>query len=580
MLEQDYPDLEYIAVDGGSTDESHAILTEYRPRLTHVLIGTDRTMYDGIAKGFDRARGDVLAWLNSDDLYEPGILRRVGEIFAANPGWEVIYFDGTVWKQGWRVPNRPQRPIGLPELLGGHILYQDNVFFRRRAYEAVGGLERERFSLAGDYDLWLRLAARYRFHYVPEHGSCFRIRPGQLSGNGPAYAAEMKAARARFRKTLPRWFEAASQAARTIRRLENRLRTPIRPSVYSLKHEELDWAPVDEARSGSLRHCCCPVCGEQPRRLLFSTPDTRFGDRTLRRVYHCAACEVAFLFPRLTDEESARLHERAYSHQGSPLGDPPPGKYSPYRLASRLDRGVPYRGLGYLIRGARWLGLRTDDIVPIQERPDAALLEIGCFEGRVLDWYRQRGHANLWGTDFNATACRVAAAKGHRVYAGRLADTDWPGQPMDALILNQLIEHVADPVGLLASLRGRLVAGGRLYLSTPNLDSAWRKCYGPTWAHWHFPFHHFITGHRGLREIARRAGYQIRWLRTNTPTHWAYLNDRLGVRGLGGYVSHHFPEPDPVLWRRCLGATVFSALFHDWRGRGDCLHACLVPATV
>ena len=106
-------------------------------------------MYEGIAKGFDLATGEILAWLNSDDMYEPGVLLRVGSYFARHPHHSVIYFDDTVWKQGWRVANRLQKFVGLAELLRGHILYQASVFFRRSADDRVGGLDRQASTAGG-----------------------------------------------------------------------------------------------------------------------------------------------------------------------------------------------------------------------------------------------------------------------------------------------------------------------------------------------------------------------------------------------------------------------------------------------
>ena len=80
----------------------------------------------------------------------------------------------------------------------------------------------------------------------------------------------------------------------------------------------------------------------------------------------------------------------------------------------------------------------------------------------------------------------------------------------------------------------------------------------------------------GIHKIARRAGYAVKWIKTNSPVHWAYMSDQLGLRGLGGYVSHNIYDPDRDLWNRAHGVTFASWLLHDWRRRGDCLHACLV----
>ena len=192
---QDYPNLEYIVVDGGSTDASLDILQRHSHRISHLIQGPDRNLYDAVARGFDAATGDILAWLNSDDLYEPGALHRAAEAFRSHPERQVIYFNSSILKDGWRLQNRPQRPAGYQELMSGHILYQESVFFTRAAYQSVGGLDRIHFRLAGDYDLWLRLAARHPFHFIPATAACFRIRPGQLSGNPAQYQREMEVAR-------------------------------------------------------------------------------------------------------------------------------------------------------------------------------------------------------------------------------------------------------------------------------------------------------------------------------------------------------------------------------------------------
>ena len=588
VLQQDYPRLEYIIVDGNSTDDSPRIMAEYQSRIHCVVRGRDHTMYDGIAKGFDLASGDILAWLNSDDMYEPGVLLRVGRYFARHPRWSVLYFNGTVWKEGWRVQNQTQKPVGLPELLHGHVLYQDNVFFRRSAYEAVGGLERRKLKVAGDYDLWLKLAARYRLHFIPEHGSCFRKRPDQLSGDWGAYLGEMAAVRSAALQQLPPLFRWRSAPGRFIRKLAAQVSSRSQRFAFALHGEKEHWSnenwpAVQEAPEQPLTHCHCPVCGRYPDRLLFSTPDTRFGDRTVRQVYYCSRCETAFLFPRPDEAELAALYERTYSAEQAALGEPPPDTFSPYRVPSLLQGNWYLRPLGYLYKALARASRRLpvpcpsyDDIVFVDEPKASAILEIGCFEGRVLDGLRQLGYGNLFGTDFNTKACAVAAAKGYAIYAGDITRTDWPGRPMDAIVLNQLIEHIGDPVGLLRGLKQRLVPGGRVYLSTPNLDSRWLQHYGPSWSHWHFPFHQFITGQHGIRKIARRAGYEVKWIKTNSPVHWSYMSDQLGVRGLGGYVSHNIHEPDRDLWHRAHGVTFSSWLLHDWRQRGDCLHACLV----
>ncbi len=124
-------------------------------------------MYDAIAKGFDRATGEVLAWLNADDLYEPGVLLRVGRYFAEHPDQAVLYFTDTVWKQGWRVSNRFQRYVGLPELLLGHILYQDSVFFRRARVRGRGGTGARRAAPGRRLSLVAQAGGAISVHVAP-----------------------------------------------------------------------------------------------------------------------------------------------------------------------------------------------------------------------------------------------------------------------------------------------------------------------------------------------------------------------------------------------------------------------------
>ncbi len=582
VLEQDYPALEYIIVDGGSTDDSLDIINKFRDQISTVIRGMDRTMYDGIAKGFERANGEIFAWLNSDDIYEPGILHRVGSIFSDHPDWDVIYFNGTVWKQGWRVPNRFQRCISLPELLKGHILYQDNVFFRRRAYVAVGGLEREELRFAGDYYLWLKIAARFKFHLLAGHGSCFRIRPNQLSEASGDYIAEMQLLRRQTLQHLPKGFWLKSIPGILARRIKTknlRRRTRL---YFELSDERKNWSPVVEPCHRSMRDCLCPICRSAPHRLLFSTPDSRFGNRTIRRVYLCEDCDVAFQFPAPTERELAELHKRAYSGDIAPHGEVPEGEYSPFRRSTLLKDNPYFRMLNLLwgryvllCQHLGWNTIPDSDITIVEEEKQAPILEIGCFEGRVLEWLKAHGYSNLFGCDLNVAACRVAMDKGFNVYAGDILDTDWPGSKVQAILLNQLIEHVHDPIEFLAALKVKLQPGGRIYLSTPNLDSRWLDHYGPSWSHWHFPFHQFIVGRKGIRSLARQAGFTIRWLKTNTPNHWVFMSDHLGERGLGGYFSHNFTVTDQSRWKAAVGATLHSALFLDWRLQGDCLYACL-----
>jgi glycosyltransferase involved in cell wall biosynthesis len=161
VLLQGYPALEYIVMDGGSQDGSAEIIRKYAPWLSYWQSERDGGQSAAIAAGFARASGEIIAWLNSDDRYRPGTLARAAWFMARHPravfaGGDTFYVDvdGMMQKRIFAVP--PNR--FLTAHLGRHSLAQPSCFWRRRAYEQIGGLDHSlRFCM--DRDLFIRLFA-------------------------------------------------------------------------------------------------------------------------------------------------------------------------------------------------------------------------------------------------------------------------------------------------------------------------------------------------------------------------------------------------------------------------------------
>lgn len=176
VLEQDYPNLEYLIADGGSSDGSVEIIKKYTDRLAWWVSEKDKGQTDAINKGFARARGEILAWINSDDTYEPGAVSAAVKYFQDHPEAGLVYGDANFIDEEGRVIGRfAARQTDYRRLRRGYVhIPQQAAFFRADLWREVGPLDPS-FYFAMDYDLWVRLAARAPVHYNPQHWANFRL---------------------------------------------------------------------------------------------------------------------------------------------------------------------------------------------------------------------------------------------------------------------------------------------------------------------------------------------------------------------------------------------------------------------
>ncbi len=176
VLDQTDVNLEYIIIDGGSTDGSPEIIARYANRLAYWVSEKDRGQTDAINKGFARARGDVLAWLNSDDTYAPGALRAAVTYLQTHPQTGLLYGDANYIDAAGRVIGRfPAALTDYQKLRRGYVhIPQQAAFFRADLWRQIGPLDPS-FFFAMDYDLWVRLAAITQVDYVPQVWANFRL---------------------------------------------------------------------------------------------------------------------------------------------------------------------------------------------------------------------------------------------------------------------------------------------------------------------------------------------------------------------------------------------------------------------
>jgi glycosyltransferase involved in cell wall biosynthesis len=183
VLEQDYPNIEHIVVDGGSTDETLEVLRRY-PHLTWVS-EPDEGQADAVNKGFAMSHGEIFGWLNADDLYLPGaisaavdVLRESGAALV-HGGWRQIDESGETIRDVAPVPFDLEK-----QLNDRNAVAQPGALFTREAFEAVGGLDAG-YRYAMDYELWLKLGARFEVCHVDRVLGAYRYHPDSKTVAAP-----------------------------------------------------------------------------------------------------------------------------------------------------------------------------------------------------------------------------------------------------------------------------------------------------------------------------------------------------------------------------------------------------------
>jgi glycosyltransferase involved in cell wall biosynthesis len=204
VLGQRYPNLEYVVIDGGSTDGSVDIIRRHADRLSYWVSEADKGQYEAINKGFEKTSGEIMAWLNSDDKFTPWAFSVVAEIFSSFPevqwvttvqplSWNrqgqasTIMFNGgfnrASFLKGGNLPTKGS--------FGRRFIQQESTFWRRSLWEQAGGRVETSVALAGDFELWARFYRHTELYGVLTPLGGFRAHGNQKSVlQGEAYVEE------------------------------------------------------------------------------------------------------------------------------------------------------------------------------------------------------------------------------------------------------------------------------------------------------------------------------------------------------------------------------------------------------
>jgi len=184
VISQNYPGLEYIIIDGGSSDNTLEIVKKYSDFISLWVSEPDSGMYDALNKGFQKSTGEILAWLNSDDMYHKGALQCVGEIFNDLPGVDWIIGKSCLFnKEGICVKMNEYQSWSKNRVLTGDYkwIQQENVFWRRSLWNRSGARMNTSFKFAGDFELWMRFFDYSILYGAQTSFAGFRLHGEQIS---------------------------------------------------------------------------------------------------------------------------------------------------------------------------------------------------------------------------------------------------------------------------------------------------------------------------------------------------------------------------------------------------------------
>ncbi|MBI5635257.1 MAG: methyltransferase domain-containing protein [Nitrospirae bacterium] len=321
----------------------------------------------------------------------------------------------------------------------------------------------------------------------------------------------------------------------------------------------------------------CPICQDRKGKVLFSTYDDRYGQPDLYSVMECQECRTCYLLEAIAPNDLPNLYEKYYG--GNLALNAVTEKVMTQHFytnpavrvfTNRLRRSII--GVVYQSWFRFWSG---DKVLDWTFRQNEQVLDVGCGGGHLAEPILACG-AKWTGLDIDPRNCQAVTERGLKCICGTIDAVDLPAGSYDSIIGSQVIEHISDPRKFLMRCAQLIRPGGRVLLSTPNIESRYRRISGQNWIHWFVPYHQVLFSPHSLEMLGKQCNLRMLSYRTETPTAWALLqlNYQRPPRGeIGTWRSKGRPrwlQPDGLSLRLRLEDTLY--------GDGDVLIAELVKA--
>jgi glycosyltransferase involved in cell wall biosynthesis/SAM-dependent methyltransferase len=606
VLLQRYPNLEYILMDGGSTDETMSRLAPYKDRFSFLTSETDHGQADAIAKGFARSSGEIMAYLNSDDLLAPGSLHFVADYFKAYPTVDFIYSHRCTVDENDRILSYWILPPHRDSLMKRwDFIPQETCFWRRSLFEKAGNVDPD-FQFAMDYDLFVRFMNLGCFRRLNRFFGAFRQHSESKTTQllGIMGRREVLKVRQKYDiRLLPhdgyvgmlyrQWIH---RATRRFVSAERRLPGAFPGVDYDyndlwggvLRHSDLREDQTERngisEKKRSLFNPICPVTHRFPDRLLFSVTSKQNTRVRMSDIYLAYRSRTAIISPSLGEYRRCHkvqsLDEQPVTGAESTNGDDPglrrdavpEGSINAEELGRHSIKS-DQSSIGGEDQTAGQIIALSRDLV--SERGEVTFLEVGCQNGELLDELKLRTKWKVFGLEISPSVHSEEISRRHQVFEASLEDApdlSKTTECFDLIYLRHGIERFKEPRVSLRSLALLLNPRGLLILSTPNLDSEQLKLLGPAWAHWKPGEHHFIYSKKSLRVILALSGFYLTELFTFTYPDAKAQSVRL-YHNNGAAAPPAVENSEPQGKRRTSGVTRPSQLLRNRLGKGDMIFA-------